>query len=92
MNKSDLVNAIAEKTGGSKSDAETHLAAMTDAIVEAVASGDEVKIPGFGKFDVRENAARKGKNPATGEAMDIPASKSPRFKPLGGFKDAVKQG
>ena len=89
MNKSELVDRIASATDTSKADAAASLDATVDAIVEAVAAGDTVKIPGFGNFDVRENAARKGRNPATGEEMDIAASKTPRFKPLGKFKDAV---
>ncbi|MFP9216771.1 HU-related DNA-binding protein HupN, partial [Enterococcus faecalis] len=61
-----------------------------DTISEALKSGEKVSIPGFGTFEVRERAARKGRNPQTGEEIDIPATKAPAFKPAKALKDAVK--
>ena len=80
MNKSDLVAAIAEKAEMSKKDAEKALKAFED-----------VQLVGFGTFDVAERAAREGRNPQTGEAMPIPASKAPRFKAGKALKDAINK-
>ena len=89
MNKSELVAAVAEKSGLTKKDAEKAIAATFDAITEELAGGGKVQLVGFGTFDVAERAAREGRNPQTGAAMPIPASKAPRFKAGKSLKDAV---
>ena len=90
MNKKDLVKAIAEKLGTTQKDAEAALTATIDAITEALVRGDKVALVGFGTFEVVERAAREGRNPATGEAMHIEASKAPKFKAGKALKDAIK--
>ncbi len=90
MNKTELVNAIAAKTGLSKKDADAALAATVEAVTEALKAGDKVALIGFGTFEVRERAARQGKNPATGETIEIAACKAPAFKAGKALKDAVK--
>ena len=90
MNKTELVNAIAAKTGLSKKDSDAALAATVEAITEALKAGDKVALVGFGTFEVRERAARTGKNPATGETISIAACKAPAFKAGKALKDAVK--
>ena len=89
MNKVELIAAVAEKSGLSKKDAEKAVAAVLESVVEAVAKEDKVQLVGFGTFEVSERAAREGRNPATGEAMTIKASKSPKFKAGKALKDAV---
>ncbi|MHC0036111.1 HU family DNA-binding protein [Pseudoneobacillus sp. C159] len=90
MNKTDLVNAVAEASEISKKDATKAVDAVFDSILEALKNGDKVQLIGFGNFEVRERAARKGRNPQTGDEIDIPASKVPAFKPGKALKDAVK--
>ncbi|WP_156936086.1 HU family DNA-binding protein [Anoxybacteroides tepidamans] len=90
MNKTELINAVAETSGLSKKDATKAVDAVFESITEALKSGDKVQLIGFGNFEVRERAARKGRNPQTGEEMEIPASKVPAFKPGKALKDAVK--
>ena len=90
MNKTDLVNAVAEASELSKKDATKAVDAVFDAILDALKNGDKVQLIGFGNFEVRERAARKGRNPQTGEEIDISASKVPAFKPGKALKDAVK--
>ena len=90
MNKTELVNAIAAKTGLSKKDSDAALAATVEAITEALKAGDKVALIGFGTFEVRERSARTGKNPATGETIQIAACKAPAFKAGKALKDAVK--
>ncbi len=90
MNKTELVNAIAAKTGLSKKDSDAALAATVEAITEALKAGDKVALIGFGTFEVRERSARTGKNPATGETIEIAACKAPAFKAGKALKDAVK--
>lgn len=90
MNKAELVSAIADKSGLSKTLSLKALDAFTEAVVEAVKSGDKVMLTGFGTFEVTERAAREGRNPATGETLHIEATKAPKFKPGKAFKDAVK--
>ena len=80
MNKTELVAAIAEKTGLTKKDAEGAVKAFTDTVAEQLKAGDKIQLVGFGTFEVAERAARTGKNPQTGEAINIPASKAPKFK------------
>lgn len=89
MNKVELVAAVAEKAELSKKDAEKAVAAVFAAIEEAVAAGNKVQLVGFGTFEVRERAARTGRNPQTGAEIKIAASKQPAFKAGKAFKDAV---
>lgn len=90
MNKTELVNAVAEAAGLTKKDAGKAVDAVFEAITGALAKGDKVSLIGFGNFEVRERAARKGRNPQTGEEINIAASKAPAFKAGKGLKDAVK--
>ena len=90
MNKTELVEAVAKKMGTTKKEAEAAVSAFTETVKEALAEGKKVQLVGFGSFEVRERSARKGRNPQTGEEMDIPATKVPAFKPGKGFKDVVK--
>lgn len=89
MNKNDLVAAMANKTGLSKKDAELALTAAMDAITEALVSGDRVQLVGFGTFDTKFREARVGRNPSSGEALEIAAARIPQFKPGKALKDAV---
>ena len=89
MNKSELIAAMADKTGETKKNAEASLNALIDVITEALVKGDKVKLVGFGPFEVRKRAARKGRNPQTKEEIRIPASKAPVFKAGKVFKDAI---
>ncbi|MEK3953311.1 MAG: HU family DNA-binding protein [Psychrobacillus psychrotolerans] len=90
MNKTELVNSVAEATELSKKDASKAVEAVFESIQTALADGEKVQLIGFGNFEVRERAARKGRNPQTGEEIDIAASKVPAFKPGKALKDAVK--
>ena len=89
MNKTELVAAIAEKTELSKKEAEKALKAFTDVIAEELAKGEKIQLVGFGTFEVSERAAREGRNPMTGETIQIAASKTPKFKPGKALKDQV---
>lgn len=89
MTKMDLVAQVAQLAELSKKDAEKAVTATIDAITTALAEGDKVQLIGFGTFEVRERAERKGHNPRTGKEMVIPASKAPAFKAGKGLKDAV---
>ncbi|AEV37951.1 DNA-binding protein HRm [Pseudovibrio sp. W64] len=89
MNKNDLIGAVAEKTGLTKAQAGEAVEASFEAITETLKSGDEVRIIGFGNFSVSARAATEGRNPRTGETIQIPASKTPKFKAGKGLKDAV---
>jgi DNA-binding protein HU-beta len=90
VTKADLVNAMAEKAGLSKTDAEKALKAFTDAVAEALKAGDKVALVGFGTFSIGERAARSGQNPQTGAKINLPASKSPKFKAGKALKDSVQ--
>lgn len=90
MNKSDLVNQVAEACNLTKKDAALAVDAVFDSITEALKSGEKVQLIGFGNFEVRERAARKGRNPQTGAEIDIAASKVPAFKPGKALKDSVQ--
>ncbi|MGY6631795.1 MAG: HU family DNA-binding protein [Wenzhouxiangella sp.] len=90
MNKSELIESIATHAELSKADAQRALDATIEAITNALKSGDTVSLIGFGTFSVKERAARTGRNPATGETIEIKASKTPAFKAGKGFKDAVQ--
>ena len=89
MNKTELVAAIAEKTELSKKDAEKALKAFTDVVAEELKKGEKIQLVGFGTVEVAERPARDGRNPLTGKAMKIPASKSPKFKAGKALKDTV---
>ena len=89
MNKSELINAVAEKAALSKKDSEAAVAAALDAISAALAEGDEVRLVGFGTFEVKHRKARMGRNPKTKEEIHIPATKVPAFKPGKALKDIV---
>ncbi len=89
MNKTELITAIAEKTELSKKDAEKAVKAFTDVVVEELKKGEKIQLVGFGTFEVSERAARTGRNPQTGAEMNIPASKSPKFKAGKAFKDVL---
>ena len=91
MNKSDLIAAIAAKTGDTKKNAEASLNAFVEAVTESLKKGDKVQLVGFGSFEVRKRAARKGRNPQTKEEIKIPASKAPVFKAGKALKDAVNK-
>ena len=91
MNKSDLIAAIAAKTGDTKKNAEASLDAFVDVITESLIKGDKVQLVGFGSFEVRKRAARKGRNPQTKEEIKIPASKAPVFKAGKALKDLVNE-
>jgi len=90
MNKTELVEDVAKKMGTTKKEAEAAVSAFTETVKEALAEGKKVQLVGFGNFEVRDRAARKGRNPQTGEELDIPATKVPAFKPGKGFKEVVK--
>lgn len=90
MNKKDLINAVAEKTGMTKKDSGLVVESVFDAIKETLSKGEKVQIIGFGTFEVRDRAARKGRNPQTGEEIDIPATRVPAFKAGKALKDAVR--
>ncbi|MEF2244950.1 MULTISPECIES: HU family DNA-binding protein [unclassified Paenibacillus] len=89
MNKTDLITKVAELTELSKKDATKAVDAVFEAIAGALQQGDKVQLVGFGNFEVRERQARKGRNPQTGEEIDIAASKIPAFKPGKSLKDQV---
>jgi len=89
MNLSELAQAIATKTGASQADVKTTIAAVFDQIADAAARGEEVSINGFGKFSVKDRPERPGRNPSTGEAMTIAASKKVSFTAAKGLKDKL---
>ena len=91
MNKTELVAAIAEEAGLSKKDAEKALKAFTDVVAAELKKGEKIQLVGFGTFEVSERAAREGRNPQTGEAMTIEASKSPKFKAGKALKDSINE-
>ncbi|MFK4301149.1 DNA-binding protein HU-beta [Paenibacillus sp. RC254] len=90
MNKTDLINQVSESTELSKKDVTKAVDAVFEAISGALQNGDKVQLVGFGNFEVRERSARKGRNPQTGEEIEIPASKIPAFKPGKALKDGIK--
>ena len=89
MNKNDLIAAVANSTGLSKSDSASAVDSVFDAIAGALKGGDEVRLVGFGTFSVTKRAATTGRNPRTGDTISIPASNQPKFKAGKGLKDAV---
>ena len=89
MNKTELVAAMAEQTNLSKKDVEAALKAFIDVVAEELKKGEKVQLVGFGTFEVYERAAREGRNPQTGETMQIKASKTPKFKAGKALKDMM---
>lgn len=89
MNKAELIDAVAETANLSKADATRALDAVLNGISAALKKGEQVALVGFGTFEVRERAARTGRNPQTGATIEIKASKAPAFKPGKALKDAV---
>ncbi len=89
MNKTELIAAVAEKTGMTKKDTEAVIGATLDTIVAALGEGDKIQLPGFGIFEVKHREDRTGRNPRTGETMEIAATDIPSFKPGKAMKDAV---
>ena len=90
MNKTELITSVAEAAELTKKDATKAVEAVFDTIQSTLASGEKVQLIGFGNFEVRDRAARKGRNPQSGEEIDIAASKVPAFKAGKALKDAVK--
>ncbi len=91
MNKADLVNAVAQQSGLTKKDSEAAIDALVSVVEETLATGEKVVLVGFGTFETKNRAARKGRNPQTKEAITIPASKAPVFKPGKALKDLVNR-
>ena len=91
MNKTELVAEIAEKANTSKKEAEVVLRAFTDVVTEQLKKGEKIQLVGCGTFEVSERSARTGRNPQTGEEMQIAASKAPKFKAGKALKDAVNE-
>lgn len=89
MNKNELVSAVAEKAELTKVDAAKAVDALFEAVTGSLAGGDEVRLVGFGSFYISNRKASKGRNPRTGEAIDIPAAKLPKFRAGKALKDAV---
>ena len=91
MNKAELVGAVADRTGLSKKDSDKALTAAFEIITSTLQAGEKVQLVGFGVFDIKERAARIGRNPRTKEEIQIPATRAPIFKPGKILKDAVDQ-
>ena len=90
MNKSDLIQAVANRSGLTKKDSASVVEAILDGITGSLANGESVQLVGFGTFEIRSRQAREGRNPATGETIKIEASKAPAFKAGKALKDKVK--
>ena len=91
MNKTEIVAAISERAEISKKDAEKALKAFTDVVAEELKKGEKVQLVGFGTFEVSERSARQGRNPQTGETIEIAASRTPKFKAGKALKDLVNK-
>ena len=91
MNKTELIESIATKTEMTKTDVDKVVTALVDVVTEALANGDKVSLKGFGNFEVRTRSGRMGRNPKTGEVMEISASKVPAFKESSTLKNAVNK-
>ena len=89
MNKAELIDAVADATGANRSAASDAVDAVLSSIQKSLVSGDKVTLPGFGTFEVRSRAARTGRNPQTGETIQVQASKAPAFKAGAALKNAV---
>nr|WP_255398984.1 HU family DNA-binding protein [Nitrosovibrio sp. Nv6] len=92
MNKNELVDAMAAKTGSTKADAGRAVTALTEIIADALKKGDSISLIGFGTFEMRDRAARTGRNPKTGEELKIAAARVPAFKPGATLKATVNNG
>jgi len=90
MNKADIADKVHEVLGGTKADAERAVQTAVDSVVDALKAGDEVSIAGLGIFSTKMRPARTGRNPRTGESIDVPAMRVPKFRAAKGLKDAVK--
>ena len=91
MNKTELVEAIASSTELTKTDVDKVVTALVEVVTDALAKGDKVSLKGFGNFEVRTRSERTGRNPRTGETMEIPASKVPAFKASAALKNVVNE-
>ena len=91
MNKTELIASVAQATGVTKKDAEKIVTATFDTIAARMAAGERVQVSGFGIFEAKQRQARVGRNPATKESIEIPASTLPAFKPAKALKDAVNK-
>ena len=91
MNKAELVDAMAKQTGATKKDTETSLNAFVDVVTKELSKGGKIQLVGFGTFEVRKRAARKGRNPQTGEEIKIPAAKTPAFKAGKALKEDINK-
>jgi DNA-binding protein HU-beta len=89
MNKKELISKLSEKTGMKQDDVNTLLSEFIDTVTDTLKSGDNVALVNFGTFEVVDKAARKSRNPRTGEEIQIPAKKVPRFRPGKGFKESI---
>lgn len=89
MNQADLIESVAAASGVKKAEADKVVRAAFDAICQALARGEEVRLAGFGIFEVSERGEREGRNPRTGEVVKIAASRAPKFKPAKQLKDAL---
>lgn len=89
MNRKELVETVAREAELTTAQADAALAAALQGVVSAISQGDKVSLPGFGTFELRHRSARAGRNPSTGEAIEIAASQAPAFKPASAFKQAV---
>jgi DNA-binding protein HU-beta len=92
MNKAELISDVAERMSDSKTKAGEAVDAVFDAITSALKQGDEVRLPSFGVFAVKETAARTGRNPQTGQEVKVPAARRPRFRPGKALKEAMDGG
>lgn len=90
MNKTEFLTALAEKAEVSKKDTSKVFEAMNEVICSTLAAGDKISIPGFGTFEIRNRAARKGRNPQTGATIEIAAKRVPAFKPSKTMKDLIR--
>lgn len=90
MNKQGIIDAVNEKLGGTKTQAEQAVETVIETITDSLKKGDEVSISGLGIFSVKQRAAREARNPRTGEKIQVKATKTPKFRPAKGLKDAVK--
>ena len=90
MNKTELIGIVAKNAGMTRKDAEKSVGAAIEAVIAAMKAGEKVQLAGFGSFEIKEHAARKARNPRTGEEIEIAASKSPKFKASKTLKDSVK--
>jgi len=91
VNKAELISVMAEKSGLTKKDSEKALNSFIEAVEEALVKGDKVQLVGFGTFEVRERSARKGRNPQTGEEIDIPAASVPAFKAGKALRESINK-